>query len=231
MGAPLYPVLHRHRAQAPDIAGAAEGEALRPRRGDRAQIRVREAFYGRETEAGLSIRARESAVEVALRQRRKGEAIGLCALAGAIVAEDGLERRPGTAEAASVAQQLDVREGDGAEQRAPREDNGEGVGDAGQLVGEALYGGVDVEDVVDTALRGLAERLTRVPGERRGVGVDADEETPGAAARALVGESAVAGADVDADAPLVRGEEIGGLTVAEPIEASAAHDDHDGVPS
>ena len=90
---------------------------------------------------------------------------------------------------------------------------------------------MDVEDAVDTALRGLTQRLRGVPAERGGVGIDADEETLGAAARALVGEPAVTGADVDADAPFVRGEEFGGLPVAEPIEASAAHDDHDGAPS
>jgi hypothetical protein len=67
--------------------------------------------------------------------------------------------------------------------------------------------------------------------QRIGARVEAYEEARGFAARAGVGEPAVAGAEVDGDASRVGRDERLYLVLVDALEALPAHDDHVALPS
>ena len=112
-----------------------------------------------------------------------------------------------------------------AQQRAPRQLDGDEVGDPGQLGGERLGGRRDEQGVGRPPRRGGSGGTTGRLGHGVGAGVDADDERARVGGRGGQHEPSVAGAQVDHD-PGGAGAPGGELADVHLVDALADHDAH-----
>lgn len=202
--------------EAPRVGG--EGELLRPGRRQGADL-VEVDGARVDLEARLAVGAAEVLEVGVARGRERGRGVGRAE------PEEDAELGAQAAEAAQAGEALGVGQGDGAEQRAPGQQDREAVGEVLDLAGRPLER-EDAEDRVgEAAPGGLGGEPARGLAQGLGARVDADEEDVRGEARAPLDEGAVAGADVEVERP-VGARALGESSTVDPVFALAGDHEH-----
>ncbi len=206
------------------------GQPSRPRRRQRCDLRPSQGLDGAQAESDGAV-PRRKARNGQRALRGEPEPSRLTSIPFRIDGDHGLERRAGPAETADLPEHVQVGLHDGAQQTAPREEDGDRVHGAVQLGRQLLGRGMHEERILRAAALRLSGSTMGGHRERIAVGVDADEEAFGL----LTGEAkhrlTVAGSEVDGHPSLVaRHEGLDELTIHPPGTASL-DDEHDALGS